>query len=80
GADAMYQFSDGDVAGAHARLLSLREERPLIDPVTVRGVVVDEAGAPVAGAEVWTGARIVGSEAGVALATPDVAGTMRTRT
>jgi hypothetical protein len=59
-ARANWQFASGDVAGAHALFASLATQVPIDHPVRVIGRVVDERGAPVAGATVATGAYLVG--------------------
>ncbi|HEU0032202.1 MAG TPA: protein kinase [Kofleriaceae bacterium] len=58
--------ADGDVARSHERLMRLREDVPYAASRMVRGDVVDERGAPVAGATVVAGPRMIGTSASVA--------------
>ena len=61
-----WQFSNGDVAGAHAQIAKLRRERPNDNPRRIGGRVVDASGAPVAGATVVVGPSLVGTPAAAA--------------
>ncbi|MBL9012690.1 MAG: protein kinase [Myxococcales bacterium] len=57
---AGWAWMTGDVAGGHARLESLRRPQPNPKGTRVTGLVVDTAGAPVAGATVVVGAAFNG--------------------
>jgi len=64
-AAASWQLSNGDVAGAHARFLALAHQLPLDHPVHASGRVVDEHGAPVAGARVVAAPELTADELGI---------------
>ena len=74
---ASRQLLTGDAAGAHARLEQLRRPVPTDRARKLTGQVVDDHGAPVAGATVVAGPRIEGDSVGVALALPGYAGQLR---
>jgi predicted Ser/Thr protein kinase len=57
-ATADWQFASGDVTGAHARYLASTRLLPLERAVKATGRVVDEHGAPVAGAKVYAAAQL----------------------
>jgi hypothetical protein len=62
---AQWQFASGDVAGAHARLLADDLALPLERPGHASGRVVDEHGAPVAGATVVSGESLLADTIGL---------------
>ncbi|MGE5182193.1 MAG: hypothetical protein ACM31C_09025, partial [Acidobacteriota bacterium] len=64
-AAADWQFDNGDVAGAHARFLELARELPLDQAARASGRVVDEHGAPVAGAMVYAAPAIESDAVGI---------------
>lgn len=57
---AWWQFVNGDVEGAHAKLEALHYVLPLDHPMQVLGRVLDDHGAPVAGATVAAGSDLYG--------------------
>jgi hypothetical protein len=73
-------FQTGRVKEAHERLEALRRPEPLAQTRAIRGVVVDEKGAPVAGARVAVGPELVGDSLSVAVPFPGLAATMRVAT
>ncbi|HTR51059.1 MAG TPA: protein kinase [Kofleriaceae bacterium] len=64
-AAAWWQFSNGDVAGAHARFLANARQLPLDHAVHASGRVVDDHGAPVAGATVVAAHDVTADELGI---------------
>jgi hypothetical protein len=64
-ATASWQFANGDVAGSHAKRLALAHQLPLDHPVHASGRVVDENGAPVAGAAITAGPSIEADSVGI---------------
>ena len=58
---AMWQYSNGDVAGATKRIEELYKPRPNENARRVAGKVVDARGAPVASARVIAGKRLTGN-------------------
>ena len=66
-ASAMWQYSNGDVAGATKRVEELYKPEPNENPRRVAGKVVDAKGAPVAGARVIAGKRMTGNELTIAV-------------
>jgi hypothetical protein len=70
-ADGRWRFANGDVVGSHAVLLAAHHEIPLEHAVHASGRVVDEQGAPVAGATVSAGVYLQADEIGVVPDSPD---------
>ena len=60
-----WQLVSGDVVGAHARLLANARQLPLEHETHASGRVVDEHGAPVAGATVYAGSSLTADSIGM---------------
>ena len=64
---ARYTTGDGDIGAARADLVRLWEQKPHVDTPhrRVEGTVIDAAGKPVAGAQVWTSRQVTVDAGGV---------------
>ena len=74
----IYEWKMGEVAAAHAKLAASRSPLPVENPTRVTGKVVDETGAPVAGATVVAAPALAGDTVSVGIPT-DLARTTTTR-
>jgi tRNA A-37 threonylcarbamoyl transferase component Bud32 len=63
-AAGMWQFANGDVAGGHARLVAAYHDLPLERTTRASGRVVDDAGAPVAGATIVASQELAADSVG----------------
>ncbi|HEY4175947.1 MAG TPA: protein kinase [Kofleriaceae bacterium] len=74
-----WAFADNQVERSHRELVALMKPEPIEKPRSLTGIVVDESGAPVAGATVAAG-RFLGDAIGVMLPEPKNAKHIRTTT
>jgi len=58
--EAAWRWSSGEVAAAHQHFDTFRHAVPIAGAIPISGVVVDERGAPVAGATVVAGKELMG--------------------
>ncbi len=78
--DAAFLWSSGDLAGAHKRFDATRQARPIVGAIPISGTIVDEQGAPVAGAKVVVGKNLAGDAQSIVIPFVPEPGSLRLAT